>query len=101
MWKHRPLWIVSPPQLEQKWTEKISCLDIWINRNHIRVPLGTSALKEGVVVVVEEGTLQGEKKGKKKEGDTDHRCKHSPREKREVIYTIRLFGTKSLKEGAM
>jgi hypothetical protein len=41
-------------------------LDIWIDCNHIRVPLGTSALKEGVLVVVEEGTLQEEKKKKER-----------------------------------
>jgi hypothetical protein len=45
MWKHWPLWIVSPPQLEWKWTEKVD------DRNLIRVPFGMSALEEGATTV--------------------------------------------------
>jgi hypothetical protein len=52
------------------------------------VLLEMSALKEGAVVAVEEGTPQEEKKlSHRKEGETIHRrCKHGPRKKRKVIY---------------
>jgi hypothetical protein len=65
--EHRRLWIVLPPYLERKRTEKGSCLDTWIDRNLVRMLLGTSALKEGVVIAVEEGTPQ-EKKSEPQEG---------------------------------
>jgi hypothetical protein len=48
-------------------------LDIWIDRKSIRVPLGTSALKEGVVVVVEEGIPyeEEEEEEEEEEGETE------------------------------
>jgi hypothetical protein len=53
------------------------------------VLLGTSALKEGTVVAVEEGTLQ-ERKKKPTRGNTEldkrRHCNHSPRKGRWVIY---------------
>jgi hypothetical protein len=50
--------------LERKWTEKGSWLDTWIDRDLIRVPLGTSALKKGAVLVVEDETPEEKRKNK-------------------------------------
>jgi hypothetical protein len=64
-------------------------LDTWIDRNLIRVLLGTSALKEGAVVAVEEKRRKKKRKenlSHRKEDETNHRrCKHSPRKKGMVI----------------
>jgi hypothetical protein len=68
-----------------------------------RVSLGTSAHKEGAVAVVGEWSPQPEKK--EQEETPSQREKKTlqaqPSEEKERWYTVRLFGTNSLKEGAM
>jgi hypothetical protein len=98
MWEYRPLRIVSPPQLEQQLDRKSSCLDTWIDRNLIRVPLETSALNEGAIVAEEEETPQEKKPGHRKRIC----CKQEPSKRKDGDTPLgRLFGTNSLKEGTM
>jgi hypothetical protein len=64
MWEHRLLWIVSPHNWNNKRTEKRFMIDHLYGPLPIRVPLGTSAPKEGAGVAVKEETPQEKKKVK-------------------------------------
>jgi hypothetical protein len=57
--------------LEQQKDSKRLMLDTWIIRNLIRVPLGMSALEEGVVVADGEWSQQPEKEKKPTRGNTE------------------------------
>jgi hypothetical protein len=58
-----------------------------IDWNLIRKLLGMSACKEGAVVAVGETPLQRKKTSHGKDDMTNcRRCKHSPQEKRKMIY---------------
>jgi hypothetical protein len=66
----------------------------------MREPLRMSGLKEGAKGAVGEKSPRNESHWK--EGKTSHRChKHSLRERKKWPYAGRLFGMKSLEEGAM
>jgi hypothetical protein len=66
----------------------------------MREPLGTSGLKEGIVGGF--GAKSPWKPSHGKESETGHRRHmHSPRKKKKWQYACSLFGTNSLKEGAV
>jgi hypothetical protein len=87
MWESQPLGIVLPPQFGKK--KRDDGCTLGLTGALSGRPSGTSSLKEGTRVAI------GEKTPQRKPDPEEDEAKCIPR------YACRLFGTNSLKEGAM